>query len=40
MPYVLDTNAAIGFIKGHPGTVAHVRRVGHLQLRLCAVVEA
>lgn len=40
MPYLLDTNAAIGLMKGHPGIVAHVRRVGHQQLRLCAIVEA
>lgn len=40
MPYLLDTNAAIGLMKGHPGIAAHVRRVGRLQLRLCAIVEA
>jgi len=40
MPYLLDTNAAIGLMKRHPGIAAHVRRVGRLQLRLCAIVEA
>jgi tRNA(fMet)-specific endonuclease VapC len=40
MPYLLDTNAAIGLMKGHPGIVAHVRGVGRQQLRLCAIVEA
>jgi len=40
MPYLLDTNAAIGLMKGHPVIAAHVRRVGRRQLRLCAIVEA
>lgn len=39
MPYLLDTNAVIGLMKGHPGILAHVRQVGRRQLRLCATVE-
>jgi tRNA(fMet)-specific endonuclease VapC len=40
MPYLLDTNAAIALMKGHPRVLHHVRRVGHAELRLCATVEA
>lgn len=39
MPFLLDTNAAIGLMKGHAGIVEHVRQVGYRQLRLCATVE-
>lgn len=39
MPYLLDTNAAIALMKGHPALLHQVRRVGRSQLRLCAPVE-
>ena len=39
MPYLLDTNAAIALMKGHPAVKSHVRRVGQRQLRICATVE-
>jgi hypothetical protein len=39
MPYLLDPDAAIALLNG-PKIVAHVRRVGHLQLRLWGVVDA
>jgi tRNA(fMet)-specific endonuclease VapC len=39
MPYLLDTNAAIALMKGHPAVMAHVREVGRRQLRICAIVE-
>ncbi len=39
MPYLLDTNAAIALMKGHPAFLRQVRRVGRSQLRLCAPVE-
>jgi hypothetical protein len=32
MPYLLDTNAAIAMMKGHPAILAHVRQVGRRQL--------
>ena len=38
MPYLLDTNAAIALMKGHPGVLRQVQRVGRSQLRLCAPV--
>ncbi len=39
MPYLLDTNAAIALMKGHPAVLRQVERVGRTQLRLCAPVE-
>lgn len=39
MPYLLDTNAAIALMKGHPAVMAHVREVGRRQLRICSIVE-
>jgi len=39
MPYLLDTNAAIALMKGHPALLRQVQRVGRSQLRLCAPVE-
>jgi len=38
MPYLLDTNAAIALMKGHPAVMQRVRQVGRSQLRLCAPV--
>lgn len=38
--YLLDTNAAIALMKGHPNIVAQIERVGVTALRLCAPVEA
>lgn len=40
MPYLLDTNAVIALMKGHPAVKTHVRQVGRRQLRICATVEA
>lgn len=40
MPYLLDTNAAIALMKGHPDVTSRVRHVGHGNLLLCAPVEA
>ena len=34
MPYLLDTNAAIALMKGHPPLLRQVQRVGRSQLRL------
>ena len=39
MPYLLDTNAVIALMKGHPVVQSHVRQVGRRQLRVCATVE-
>ena len=39
MPYLLDTNAAIALMKGHPALLHQARSVGRSQLRLCAPVE-
>jgi len=39
MPYLLDTNAAIALMKGHPMFLQEVRRVRRSQLRLCTPVE-
>lgn len=39
MPYLLDTNAVIALMKGHPAVQSHVRQVGRRQLRVCATVE-
>jgi tRNA(fMet)-specific endonuclease VapC len=39
MPYLLDTNAAIVLMKGHPARLRRVQQVGRSQLRLCAPVE-
>lgn len=39
MPYLLDTNAAIALMKGHPALLRRVQQVGRSQLRLCAPVE-
>jgi len=36
--YLLDTNAWIAFMKGHPSVVGGVRRVGWEALYLCAPV--
>jgi len=39
MPYLLDINAAIALMKGHPALRRQVHQVGRSQLRLCAPVE-
>jgi tRNA(fMet)-specific endonuclease VapC len=40
MGYLLDTNAAIALLKGHPQRLGYMRRVGQSALRVCAPVEA
>ncbi len=40
MSYLLDTNTVIALMKNDANVVAHVRRVGLTELRLCAPVEA
>jgi tRNA(fMet)-specific endonuclease VapC len=40
MVYLLDTNAAIALMKGHPLVLNHVRRAGRGKLYLYAPVEA
>ena len=40
MPYLLDTNTVIALMKNNVQVIAQVRRVGPVELRLCAPVEA